>query len=283
MTEYKNPYLLKRLEESDNSFKWSFTFRYMQYKRYSSVRSAFYRELKKLKKPKGSIKVLDIGCGDGWLTFRLKKEFGSKYKVQFFGSDLSLPNIEFAVKRKEYCGYDNCYFAVMDAQNLSAKNDGFDIVICAEVIEHMFSPQKVISEAHRVLKKEGLFMITTPQKNGGLFTKFIRLIKNKMAEDSKLCLQGATGNNEVDSTELGIFGAGHGHISVKTKKEWLRIFHAQGFQTIFLKGTGGFFFGGPYLDKHMIIFALSIILDSFLEKFPLHYLWTENLFFEIKK
>lgn len=54
----------------------------------------------------------------------------------------------------------------------------FDIVICAEVIEHLaYSPTNMLAEAHRVLKPGGILMLTTPNIND--LHKTIRLIRNK--------------------------------------------------------------------------------------------------------
>jgi 2-polyprenyl-3-methyl-5-hydroxy-6-metoxy-1,4-benzoquinol methylase len=43
--------------------------------------------------------------------------------------------------------------------------DGFDIVHCSEVIEHVFEPASLLREMHRVLRPGGLLYLTTPNYN----------------------------------------------------------------------------------------------------------------------
>jgi SAM-dependent methyltransferase len=41
--------------------------------------------------------------------------------------------------------------------------DSFDVVLCMEVLEHLaYSPSHMLAEAHRVLKPDGLFLLTVP-------------------------------------------------------------------------------------------------------------------------
>jgi len=85
------------------------------------------------------------------------------------------------------------------------------------------------------------------------------------------------------ASDQGKTGAGFGHISVKTKKEWVDILRKEGFAVELIQGTGGLFLGSPYLDRHRILFALSVILDVVLERLPFSYLWSELLIFQVKK
>lgn len=95
MMESNDLHLIKRLEDSNDYHRKSFSYRYMIWKRYYSIRNTFYQELgrRPIKEP---IKVLDVGCGDGWLIYRLKSEIPKIYNINFFGIDLSFFNIRFA-------------------------------------------------------------------------------------------------------------------------------------------------------------------------------------------
>ena len=41
-------------------------------------------------------------------------------------------------------------------------NETFDIVVCTEVLEHTLNPFAAVNEIHRILKNNGLLLMTTP-------------------------------------------------------------------------------------------------------------------------
>ncbi|MBC8492896.1 MAG: class I SAM-dependent methyltransferase, partial [Chloroflexi bacterium] len=47
-------------------------------------------------------------------------------------------------------------------QSIPFKDNYFDVVICLETIEHLENPQHCLNEVRRVLKKEGLFLVSIP-------------------------------------------------------------------------------------------------------------------------
>ena len=107
---------------------------------------------RKLKKYKVK-KVLDLGCGSGWLTI-----FMSKYGFDVTGIDIAKPAIELG---KTWAGEDNANvnFLIGDLLNLPFKESTFDAVICNSVLEHLRLEQaKILFEkAHKVLIEKGFF------------------------------------------------------------------------------------------------------------------------------
>ncbi len=101
-------------------------------------------------------KHLDVGCADGMFT----KYYLEKYpKTEGWGIDISEVVIELAKK--------NCpegHFLAADCYLLPFENEEFDMVHCAETIEHLEYPEKAIDEMWRVLKPEGILIITTPNE-----------------------------------------------------------------------------------------------------------------------
>jgi len=51
---------------------------------------------------------------------------------------------------------------VGDITNMAAEDGGFDGVLCADVLEHIPSPERAIAEIERVLKPGGKLIITCP-------------------------------------------------------------------------------------------------------------------------
>ena len=112
--------------------------------------------IKLLKNNKKNGKILDLGCGDGALTYMLFKE---GYNSE--GIDLSAEGINLAInmhKKKK----TNCNFHHGDISNLSSNS--YDGLICSDVIEHVDDPAKLIEESLRVVKKGGCVIFSTPIK-----------------------------------------------------------------------------------------------------------------------
>jgi SAM-dependent methyltransferase len=51
---------------------------------------------------------------------------------------------------------------VCDACDLPFANESYDAVFCREVIEHVLNDNALLNEAHRVLKADGWFFVSTP-------------------------------------------------------------------------------------------------------------------------
>jgi ubiquinone/menaquinone biosynthesis C-methylase UbiE len=55
---------------------------------------------------------------------------------------------------------------ISDILSIPVKNDSIDLVLCTEVLEHVFDPINAIKEMARVLKKNGTMLITAPLGSG---------------------------------------------------------------------------------------------------------------------
>jgi 2-polyprenyl-6-hydroxyphenyl methylase/3-demethylubiquinone-9 3-methyltransferase len=54
-------------------------------------------------------------------------------------------------------------FELIDSETqLPFPDESFDICFCSEVIEHLFDVRGFIGEIHRILARDGLFLLTTP-------------------------------------------------------------------------------------------------------------------------
>lgn len=99
---------------------------------------------------KGNI-ILDAGCDTGYLS----GQFTSRYKVT--GVDKNYDAIKECRRN-----YPEAQYEVADLQALPFKDNFFDAIILNMVIEHMRELNELLSELHRVLKKGGIMVITTP-------------------------------------------------------------------------------------------------------------------------
>jgi ubiquinone/menaquinone biosynthesis C-methylase UbiE len=266
-------YIERRLKESGGFFGSSFSNRYMNEKRYLSIRKSFFNYLNE-RGSAGIVKILEVATGDGWLIFRLGGEAAARKDLDFSGIDLSPLDIGFACRRKEYFKLSNYDFKVMDAQKLDFKQGEFDLIICSEMIEHIIEPSIALKEIYRVLKKGGVLIMTTPNKKSSIPTRTFRFVRRLFK--SSRPEQGFSGDYLIG-------GVGHDHVSVHTKAEWVRMIKDEGFIVRLVRGTSGMFFGSRDLDKHRIFFAISVVLDVIFEKLPFSYLWSESFIFVLEK
>lgn len=99
--------------------------------------------------------VLDIASGTGYGSQILAKS-GAKSVI---GVDLE----EEAVKKASSLNkYKNVEYINSDACNLRLANKTFDLIVSFETIEHIKDCKKYLSELRRVLRNDGLLLISTP-------------------------------------------------------------------------------------------------------------------------
>ncbi len=91
-------------------------------------------------------RTLDIGCGE--------KPYAHLFScTEYIGID-----IETTEKYHEKHKTDLFYNGV----DLPFENNSFDSIVCFEVLEHVFEPEKIVNEMFRVLKPGGSILLTTP-------------------------------------------------------------------------------------------------------------------------
>lgn len=108
-----------------------------------------------LKHIKTGVKILDAGCGTGYGSNLL----ASKGRV--IGIDSNNEAIRFA--KKNYG--DKVNFLLGDITKLQFRNEEIDCICAFEVIEHLKNPIKFLGEAKRILKKNGIIFMSTPNKD----------------------------------------------------------------------------------------------------------------------
>jgi ubiquinone/menaquinone biosynthesis C-methylase UbiE len=90
-------------------------------------------------------RVLDVGCGDGSFLMMLKD---SPSAPELYGMDISEEAILTASRKgiRAYC-------LDVDREQLPFEDEFFEGIFCGEVIEHLYDPDHLLDEVHRVLKK----------------------------------------------------------------------------------------------------------------------------------
>ena len=108
------------------------------------ARKALWREIRYLSHHVSG-RVLDVGCG--------RKPYEILFNCQeYVGLEIDTP--ENREKKVANLFYDGGCFPVEDAS--------FDWVVCNQAFEHVFKPDKFLSEIARVLKSDGGLLMTVP-------------------------------------------------------------------------------------------------------------------------
>jgi len=102
--------------------------------------------------------LLDIGCASGYFTVYFKNKAKKVY-----GVDVKNEMIDEAKKL-----YPEIKFFVIKSEKLPFNSNMFDVVTILDVLEHVKDDKKMITEIDRILKKDGLLIMSVPHK--GLFT-----------------------------------------------------------------------------------------------------------------
>ncbi|MEK6625370.1 MAG: class I SAM-dependent methyltransferase [Bdellovibrionota bacterium] len=101
-----------------------------------------------------NVKILEIGCGLGYLTYALSRE-----GHDVVGVDISQHAVSEAIRR-----YGDRYICA--DLNSFAKDfaNQFDIIILTEVIEHIPEVHAMFQSFNQLLKPNGQILVTTPNK-----------------------------------------------------------------------------------------------------------------------
>lgn len=107
-----------------------------------------------VKKIGNNIKILDAACGTGYGSRVLSR------RGEVVGLDNDAEAINFAKAR--YSKYAN--FLLGDIENIKQNVGTFDVICCFEAIEHLKHPEKMLRGFRKILSKNGVVFISTPNK-----------------------------------------------------------------------------------------------------------------------
>lgn len=185
------------------------------------IRSEYFEERLKYKllsltNIKGKV-VADLGCGTGFVSLALVNEAGIVFSID--NSSNMLKQLKNNISDKNY---KNLYLIKSSLDNLSLFDDSVDVIFINMALHHIKDAKKAISEMHRVLKKDGVVIISDVLEHNGewareeMFDEWLGFsneqiinwleeagFKNIQIENTDLSCKGYSSKGEY--TETGIF------------------------------------------------------------------------------
>ena len=102
--------------------------------------------------PRGNpLKLLDVACGYGQFGLIIDREY-----YDYVGIDFSKEQ----VKKGKALGLDIRFMDV--SKRWKFPSNHFDIILASEILEHVFDTDFFIQECFRVLKDDGILIVSTP-------------------------------------------------------------------------------------------------------------------------
>ena len=235
-----------------------YTIIYAWHKKRRVLRELFARAVAGL--DGSSLRLLDIGCGDGYDLFMLRQMPEAVRFSSLAGLDLNAADIAYCRERAAYEGDPRMEFQVRDVVNepLGA-SERADVIICSEVVEHLVEPGRLIAGLAGVLPAGGSLILTTP--NGVAWSSRLRLRRPTVSQTSPAPLSE---------------GESFGHISVRGRKAWRALCRECGLRLV-AERRGSLLYGSPALDRRRWLGGLAIALDGLADAMRLNELSWETI------
>ncbi len=113
--------------------------------------------------PKEGEKILDLGCGTGYYLFLLSS---LPVNLDLTGLDHDKKALDEA---KATLDNRKIKFVLGDSHILPFKDNSFDKVVASEVLEHLENDERALREIFRILKPNGIVVISAPSINYPFF------------------------------------------------------------------------------------------------------------------
>jgi SAM-dependent methyltransferase len=104
--------------------------------------------------------LLDVGCGNGMHTLKAARRC-----AEVAGVDADLVSLGVGLRTAQRLGMTNVGFAAANVEEgLPIAHARFDMVLCLDLLEHVYKRDLVLAEIRRVLKPSGVLLLAVPNR-----------------------------------------------------------------------------------------------------------------------
>lgn len=171
-------------------------------------------------------RLLDIGCGKGELAEYINSEL--------YGIERNQIKAEIARTKS----YKEVIIGDIE-KNIPFLSSYFDVVVCAEVLEHLLDPRKALRNIYRLLKPDGLLLVSVPNPQG--LRRFLFDFHDEF---------------------IGLKNEGDVHYHYGTAKQWQGFLKKERFKIIHIEGLGF-----PLIHRFKILGFIRQLLKRFADTF----------------
>lgn len=111
----------------------------------------FFGRLRQMLLQTGARRILEIGCGEGFVTSLTKEVLSPELLI---GSDYSS---EWLARAKKF--HPESQFMVIDARKIPFRDSAFDLILAIEVLEHVDGPEAALDEIARATSKWAIISV----------------------------------------------------------------------------------------------------------------------------
>lgn len=108
--------------------------------------------LKEFSRRAGNVRLLDLGCGTGFML-----EVAKPYFKELYGADITPSMLKIAEDKFKYVRGKKVQLLLANSDDIPFENEYFNVVTANSFLHHLPDLYPTFKEAYRVLKKGGIF------------------------------------------------------------------------------------------------------------------------------
>jgi SAM-dependent methyltransferase len=152
--------------------------------------------------------------------------------------------------------------STLELSPLPFEDNSLDLVYCSEVVEHLEQPEQLFLEIHRVLQPGAFLILTTPNEPNIFQRSFYSKQRRERIHDE--IRRQSIVVNMGNGTSIPI----HGHVSLKTIREWDGLLADRGFELVAYR-RGAIGYGAGSVFDHEFSLWLRFAMETLIDLLPL--------------